>query len=246
MAVLNYVFNISILIGVVIPLLNLLTGWFGGFFSVGADVDFDASVDASVDVSVDVSTDVSLDVGADAGMDAGTGTGADSATTSVATSAVIPFNIMCLCLFLMVFGAMGHMMKWFMSGALMTALLLAGCIVVAGLAYFAMYKLLVKRLRNNDASALTYHDLRGKRAEVTLTIREGSVGTISLRDSTGAAISFRAKIDADLKGQMPESIPTGEFVIITDVDKSCKLCYVSMPFNKLSSNGNKIDKGGKD
>jgi len=217
-AVLNYIFNISILIGFVIPLLNLLTGWFGGFFDVGVDMDFDLDVD--VDLGIDVSADVSTDAGVD---------------TSVGTSALIPFNVMCLCMFLVVFGAFGHMFKRFMTVPLFTVLLLAGCLVLACLAYWGLYKLLIKRLKHSDASALSLSDLRGKSAEVTLRIMADTVGTISLRDSIGAPISFRAKMDTDLKDQMPEVIQKGESVIITDVDMDNKLCYVSVPFKKFTN-----------
>jgi len=209
--VLVYIFNICILIGFVIPLLNLLTGWFGGFFDVGADIDLDI--------------DAPPDLGADIGNDTNTGSGA-----------VIPFNIMCLCLFLVVFGAFGHMARGFMTSTTLVVLLLLGCAVCAALSYFGLYKLLIKRLKNSDASAISYDDLYGKSAVVTLRLTPDSIGTISMRDSTGAPISFRAKMDADLKDQMPETFASGETVIITGVDKENKLCYVSVPFRKFTDN----------
>ena len=190
LTLLVYLFNLSVLIGFVIPLLNLFTGWFGGVF--GADLDIDT--------------------------DAGKG---------VAGHGLIPFNIMCFCLSLVVFGALGHMVRGRMTNLPITILLLAGCLIVAALAYIALYKLLIKRLKNNNAAALSYHNLRGKSGQVTLTISGDGVGTISLRDSTGAAISFRAKIDPDLRSKLPESIKTGERVIVTEVDPQNKLCYVS-------------------
>ena len=69
---------------------------------------------------------------------------------------------------------------------------------------------------------------------MTLRIMADSVGTISMRDSTGAPISFRAKMDPDLKDRMADAIQKGESVIITDVDKENKLCYVSVPFKKFT------------
>ena len=222
---LNYVFNICILIGFVIPLLNLITGWFGSFLSGGIDIDFDASTDISMDTSVDLNVDTSIDIGGDVDFD-----------TNVGGGGVIPFNIMCLCLFLVVFGALGHMFKRFMTSPLFVALLLFACLVLAGLSYWALYKFVIKRLRQNDASALGYNNLCGKSAEVTLIIRADSLGMISLLDSTGAPISFRAKIDPDLKDRMLTTIQKGESVIITEVDVDNKLCYVSVPFNKLQNN----------
>ena len=229
--VLNYVFNLSILIGFVLPLLNLLTGWFGSFLNVGADMDVDIPADISMDTSVDISIDASVDISADFNADISADVGAD---TNIAGGGHFPFNIMCFCLFLVVFGAVGHMAKGIMDGLLLTVLLLAGCLVVAGLFYWALYTLLVKRLKNSDSTALAYQSLRGKRAEVTLVIMADSMGTISLSDSTGAPISFRAKMDPDLINQLPEKIPKGESVIITEVDSVNKLCYVSLPFNKFN------------
>ena len=251
-ATLNYIFNICILIGFTIPLLNLVSGWLGGLFSGGGggDVDFDVDIDVPTDVSVDFTTDFSADIptdfsadfsadisadfnadfSADVGADAGSGAGTGAGGTG---GALIPFNIMCLCLSLVVFGATGHISKTFMASTLITILLLPVCLAIAGFAYVALYKLVILRLKNNDASATAYRDLRGKKAEVTLSIMADSVGTISLLDSTGAKISFRAKIDPDLKDKLPEKIPQGESVVITEVDTENKLCYVSMPFHKF-------------
>ena len=203
---LNYIFNICIIIGFLIPLLNLLTGWFGGVFDVGFDMDVDVDVDVPV---------------ADAGVTPDT-------STSVGNSAVIPFNVMCLCLFLVVFGALGHIAKLFMSSPLFIVLLLVACIALAALAYWGLYVLLIKRLKNSDSTVMTLNDYYGKRAEVTLRITQDSNGTISVLDNTGAPISFRAMMDPELKDQMPELIKQGESVIITEVDNENNLCYVSL------------------
>ena len=229
MAMLEYLFNISILIGFSIPLLNIFTGWFGDFLG-GLDVDFD--IDASTDVGADIGIDAGTDI--DLGVDTGTDIGADAgAHVHPGQSGIIPFNFMCLCLFLIVFGAFGHMTKMFMTNTLMMALLTSGCVVMGGFSYWAMYKFLIKRLKNNNAAALTYHNLRGKNGIVTLSIHGDSMGTISVQDSTGAPISFRAIADPDLKDRMPDIIATGESVIVTDVDTEKKLCHISVPLSKL-------------
>jgi len=196
------VFNLSIIIGFVVLLLNVITVWLGGAFAVGADAD--------VDVDVDVG-------------EGATGSG----------NGLMPFNLKCLCLFLVVFGALGHMARPFMTNLLFTVFLLIICFSVAGLVYWALYKFLVKRLKENDASALSYQKLPGKWAEVTLPISGDSMGTISLKDSTGVAISFRAKIDPFLKDKMPPVIKKGESVVITEVDAEHKLCYVSIDISQL-------------
>jgi len=167
----------------------------------------------------------SADIDVDIGKGAGGG-----------LSALFPFNIMCLCLFLIVFGAMGRATLGLMTNPLFTVLLLAGCFVVAAFFYWALYKILIKRLKENDASAISLHDLRGMSGEVTLSIRGDSMGTISVRDSTGAAISFRAKVDPCLKDRMPPVIPKGEQVVITEVDAENKLCYISMYISRINEN----------
>ena len=199
---LNYIFNICIIIGFIIPLLNLLTGWFGGFFDIGGDVD------------VDVPT-------TDSGAVSGT-------STNVGTSAIIPFNVMCLCLFLIVFGALGHIAKLFMTSLLLTILLIIACVCLAALAYWGLYVLLIKRLKNSDSVVMSLNDYLGNSAEVTLRITQDSMGTISVKDNTGAPISFRAKMDPELKSQLPDIIAQGESVVITEVDNENNLCYVSV------------------
>jgi membrane protein implicated in regulation of membrane protease activity len=104
---------------------------------------------------------------------------------------------------------------------------------LAGLMYWLLYKFLIKRLKESDASAFSYQCLTGKTAEVTLTISGDAMGTISMRDSTGAAISFRAKLDPDLKKWMPNSIQRGESVVITGADAERKLCYVAVSLGNI-------------
>jgi hypothetical protein len=207
--VLNYIFNICIIIGFLIPLLNLLTGWFGSFF--GAGIDMDTGYDTSVDIG-----DATAVSGSDIGVKGG----------------VFPFNIMCLCLSLVVFGALGQATKRFMTTFPLALVLLVSCILIAALSYYALYTLVIKRLKNSNSSAITLSELPGKNAVVTLGVTSGSIGTISLFDSTGAAISFRAKIDPELAEQMNYSIKTGEPVFITDVDKNDKICYISTFFTR--------------
>jgi membrane protein implicated in regulation of membrane protease activity len=115
-----------------------------------------------------------------------------------------------------------------MTALLPLVLLLALCLGLAGFSYWALYEFLIKRLKQNDASAFSYGELRGMDAEVTLRIGVDSIGTISLKDKTGAPISFRAKMDPHLRSRMPDAIPKGERVVITEVDTADKLCYVSV------------------
>ena len=220
-SVLNYIFNICIIVGFVIPLLNLLTGWFGSFFGGGGDMDMDIDLEMDMDVSFEVDLDL------DAGFDIG-----DAGTATSVSGGAFPFNVMCFCLFLVSFGALGQAFKRFMTSLLLTVLLIAACIAIAMLLYWVLYRFVVKRLRENDSTAMSLSELPGKNATVTLGIQKSSIGTISLSDSTGAAISFRAKIDTHLADRMPDVIQKGETVFITEVDMDSKLCYVSTFFNR--------------
>ena len=142
------------------------------------------------------------------------------------TSTIIPFNLKCLCVFLVVFGATGHMARPLMTNILFTVFLITICFVVAAFTYWVLYRFIVKKLKENDASALSLKNLKGKWGEVTLTISGDSIGTIVVKDSVGGNISFRAKIDPYIKENIPDVIEKGESVLITEVDNKEKLCYV--------------------
>ena len=211
--VLNYIFNFCMIIGFVIPLLNILSGWLGGLLNSGADVDLD--LDSDFDIDLDLDMDIDADVG-------------DSVSGISGHSGAIQFNFMCFCLFLIVFGATGQATKKFMTSIPFMVLLLSACAAAAACCYWLMYKFLVKRLRENNASALSYADLPGRSAEVTLVVSADSIGTISITDSSGAKISFRAKLDPDLKDRLPNAIRPGEAVLITEANANEKLCYISV------------------
>jgi membrane protein implicated in regulation of membrane protease activity len=201
------------------------------------DISLDVGMDAGFDTDfgIDAAADLSVADGLDAGLDATTTTGSSTSAVSHG-GGIIPFNLMFLCLLLVVFGALGKMTQHLMTTLLPAVLLLTVCIASGGASYWALYEFLIKRLKQNDASALSYRELRGMDGEVTLAIPGDSIGTISLKDKTGAAISFRAKMDPHLKGRMPKLIPKGEHVVITEVDMVNKLCYVSMYQSKFTGN----------
>lgn len=142
---------------------------------------------------------------------------------------LFPFNILCACLFLIVFGALGlALMRW-MTSILLAVLLTGLCALLGACAYALFYRFVVRRLKDNDPSTLSYADILGAQGEVILRIRGESFGTISVRDSTGAALSFRAKIDPELRAYIGDAIPQGAQVVVTEVDTEEKFCYVSTP-----------------
>lgn len=207
-SVLGYIFNVCVLVGFAIPLLNILMGWFGDFFSFDADVDADLDSDLSAD----------LDTGID--LDGGGGGGGDAA-------GIFPFNMMCLCLFLVVFGVTGNFTKRWMSSVLTAVVFIAVGVIIGLVFYVLLYRLVIVRLKRSTTYTISYGDLVGRRAEVTLRITDDSLGMISVLDSTGTFVSFRAKKDPELKDKMLEIIPKGDTVIITEVNSKDKFCYIS-------------------
>jgi membrane protein implicated in regulation of membrane protease activity len=202
-ATLHTIFNICLGVGFVLPILSILTGWFGDFFNVDFDVDVDVSADAGLD-----------------GPEFG---------------GVVPFNMMCFCLLLIVFGAFGKACARWMTSLGVTAALLLGILAVAVFFYWLLYTLVIKKLKSSDSQALSYDDFAGRRGEVTLPIRDGQIGMISVKDSTGSYISFRAKIDPGLQDFIGDAIPHGETVLVTEVNAREKLCYVSPLLEQISA-----------
>jgi membrane protein implicated in regulation of membrane protease activity len=140
---------------------------------------------------------------------------------------VIPFNMMCLCLLLIVFGAFGKAYAGWMTSPGVTAALLLIILAIAVFFYWMLYTLVIKKLRTSNSQALSYDELVGRRGEVTLPIREDRIGMISVKDSTGSYISFRARIDPCLQDFVGDTIPQGETILVTEVNTREKLCYVS-------------------
>lgn len=140
-----------------------------------------------------------------------------------------PFNILCACFFLIVFGVLGIALERYMTSPLSIALLIALCAAAGVGGYALIYRVVVRRLKRNNPTALSYDDLPGARGEVTLRILGDGFGTISVRDSTGAAISFRAKIDPELRHYIGDAIPQGAQVVVTEARAQEKFCYVSTP-----------------
>lgn len=223
---LNTAFIVCAIVGFAIPLLSVLTGLFGDAFNFsGADADFDVSMDMDFDADLDIDLDMDLDIDADLDLDAdagGVGGGA------------VPFNMMCFCLLLVVFGVVGKSLIGLMTSTLLAVVLTFAAFCVGALFYWAMYKFLVRRLKSNNPVALSYDKLIGRVGHVTLKVTADSIGMISIKDSTGALISFRAKIDPVLKDLIGDAIPTGETITITGVDINEKFCYVSTLQNKFN------------
>jgi membrane protein implicated in regulation of membrane protease activity len=193
---LTFIFNVCIALGLVLPLLDLALGFLGSLL----DFDFDIGGHHVGDVF--------------SGGDAGGG------------GNVLPFNIMCLCFSLVVFGALGRLCEGLMANAWAAAGIIAGLLGLAILAYWLIFKFIVKPLKKSSPTAISHWDLLSERGRLTLRITKDSPGMVSLRDSTGAMISYRARAKEEVLDIWEGEIPQGAEVIVTDVDDKQKLVYV--------------------
>lgn len=153
---------------------------------------------------------------------------------SVDAGNAIPINIMCICFSLAVFGALGRLFLPLMTGVFIPILILAALLALSICAYILIYKYIVKPLQKNDPRALGHWDLFGTKGRLTLRITVGSPGTVSLKDSTGAIISYRATARQDILDAWDGVIPQGAEVIVVDLDDSAKMAYIK-PLNTFEN-----------
>jgi hypothetical protein len=146
----------------------------------------------------------------------------------------IPINIMCLCFSFVVFGAFGRLLASFIHGIIASVGILLGLILLSYGSYLLVYKYVVKPLQKNNANALTQWDLFGTKGKLTLRIAKDSPGTVSLKDSTGALISYVALAKDDVLSAWDGIIPQGADVIVIDVGDSENAVYVN-PLDTLEN-----------
>jgi len=146
---------------------------------------------------------------------------------------LIPFNVMCFSFALIVFGSSGLFFMKFMTSTLLLILLLGISLIASIIAYIFVYKYVVVKLKKSNPRALKTTDLIGETGVVVLRIKPDSMGVVSIKDSTGANITYRAALSpyAGLGGNYV--INQGQEVIISDFDSDKKICYVILPKGKL-------------
>lgn len=120
-----------------------------------------------------------------------------------------------------------------MSNTILLILLLGVSLIASIIAYTFVYKIIVRKLKANNPLALRPRDLIGMTGIVILRITTDNVGVISLKDSTGATITYRATLSpyAGIEGEYV--INQGQEVIISDFDIEKKICYVILPKGKI-------------
>jgi hypothetical protein len=209
---LSYIFTVLILLGLAIPLLDVLLGVFGSILNF----DFEIGGHHLGDMFDFSGSDVAGDAGA-----------------------VVPFNIMCLCFAMVVFGAFGRLTLGLMINTLVIILCLIGLLTVSFGAYLAVFHFIVKPLKKNNPKAIGDWDLIAAKGRLILRITKDNPGTVSLKDNTGANISYRAIAKETVLERWDGLIPQGTEVVVTDVDPVGKAVYVrpldSFENYKLSS-----------
>lgn len=196
---LSYIFTVFILLGLAVPLLDVLLGVFGSLLNVDFEIGghhFGDMLEFS---------------GGETGGDAGT---------------AVPFNIMCLCFAMVVFGALGRLTLSLMVNVLAVIGCLIGLLAAAFGAYLAVYHFIVKPLRKNNPKAIKEWDLFATKGRLLLRITKDSPGTVSLKDNTGAKISYQAKAKDNVLDLWDGVIPQGTEVIVTDVEAGSKTVFV--------------------
>lgn len=233
---LAFIFEVMIYVGLGLPLLNVLIGFLGGLGSSGPDVGGDLSADAPGDLDALGDVDIDLDIDADIG-DAGDldldGIDAGDAPQGI----FIRFNMYCLCLALVVMGALGLYTVTNLGGIL-RIIGVAGSAVLAFAAYVLVYRFVFYPLKRNDPRALNAKTLKFAHAIVISPITHENPGKIQTVDAVGAVISYLARIDEDICPL--KRIEEGEEVIITEVDGSKGICSVyPARYKVLKKNGGK-------
>lgn len=142
---------------------------------------------------------------------------------------LIPFNVMCFSFALIVFSSCGLFLMKFMTSTIAVIILLGVSLIASIIAYTSVYKFVVRKLKSNNPLALKSSDLIGMVGIVVLRITPLSDGIISLTDSTGAIITYRATLSAYAGVEGEYVINQGQEVIISDFDSAKKICYVILP-----------------
>lgn len=153
------------------------------------------------------------------------------ASDSVAS---LPVNIMCLCFSLVVFGAIGRLLSHFMSNVLTTIGCMTILVVISYASYKLLYKYVVMPLKKSNPKAIKEWDLFALKGKLTLRIAINSPGVVSLKDSTGAMISYRAYAKQEVLENWEGEIPAGTEVLVVDIDIDLKMAYIK-PLDTLKN-----------
>ena len=139
---------------------------------------------------------------------------------------LVPFNLMCTCFALIVFGSLGRLCAPYMTNMLFTVVIIVLLALVSLVAYLSLYKYVIVKLKRNNPLAITSYEIVGSVGKLTLRVTKDSDGVVSVLDSTGAAISYRARVCDFYKFDDSGRIDQGTEVVITGFNKDANIYYV--------------------
>lgn len=145
-----------------------------------------------------------------------------------------PLHSMCLCFSFVVFGAVGRVLSHWMTTPRSTVGLLVALAALSAAAYRLVFNFVVRPLKKSNPKAIKPWDLFAQTGRLTLRITNDSPGVISLKDSTGATISYRAYARKDVLEAWNGEIPTGTEVIVVDIEEASKIIYIK-PLNTIQN-----------
>ena len=197
---LEHVYLICFLAGLVLLLLDIILGSVSGLLNLDLGVDVGADMDLDMDMDVDMDLDID-------------GAGAAS---------WLPLQPMCILAGVTVFGGVGAVRSIFFPvdrpawlGAVLAAVL--------GIATaFLVDRLVLRPLKSNRAEAVTANALVGQTAEVTVRIRPGAFGEVSIKNERGI-LNYRAQWYDDAETAQAEA---GAAVGIMSVSPDKDTVYV--------------------
>lgn len=196
----EHVYLICFLAGLVLLLLDIILGSVSGLLNLDLGVDVGADMDLDMDMDVDMDLDID-------------GAGAAS---------WLPLQPMCILAGVTVFGGVGAVRSIFFPvdrpawlGAVLAAVL--------GIATaFLVDRLVLRPLKSNRAEAVTANALVGQTAEVTVRIRPGAFGEVSIKNERGI-LNYRAQWYDDAETAQAEA---GAAVGIMSVSPDKDTVYV--------------------
>lgn len=105
----------------------------------------------------------------------------------------IPFNIMSICASLIVFGSVGRLL---MFGTMSKTKICAISFTLGALTYYIVCNFIIKKLRASNPEALKYDEIIGKTGLMVLRATKTAYGTVSVIDSTGGSITYKALVSS--------------------------------------------------
>lgn len=193
---LDHVYLVCFLAGLVLLVLDIILGSVSGLLNLDLGVDVGANMDLDLDLDMDM--DMDLD-----------GAGAAS---------WLPVQPMCILAGVTVFGGVGAVQSVIFQVAWPVWASAALAAVLGIATAFLVDRLVLRPLKNNRAEALTANALVGQTAEVTVRIRPGAFGEVSIKNERGI-LNYRAQwYDQAETGQAEAGTTVGIMSVSPDKD----------------------------